>query len=88
MYLLHRPSGKAAYIARRGGWGWEALQDAAERMAALFNEVEAVGTNQDDFSVALEDSSKARMATDLKRARRFSEIEPREKPAPIAEDGA
>lgn len=70
MFLVHIPTGLAAGLGKRMGWGWymsdETQKKMGDRVALLFEVLEreyAYEGNQDDFAVALEDSNNATLAT-------------------------
>lgn len=61
MYLLHPPSGKAVYIAKRMGFGWyrnrsaESLwRDIMRLFKTLQNDFPGFAITQDDFAIAME----------------------------------
>ena len=71
MYLVHIPTGLAAPLGRRMGWGWyirdEAKATLGNTVDLLFDVLEREhdygGGRQDDFAIALEDAEGASMAT-------------------------
>lgn len=72
MFLVHIPTGLAACLGKRMGWGWYIFKETEEilggNVARLFEVLEheyAYGEGkQDDFAVALEDANGATLATD------------------------
>lgn len=70
MFLVHVPTGLAAPLGKRAGWGWrvadETRQPLGDRVALLFHVIEnqhADDGRPDDFAVALEDAGGASVAT-------------------------
>lgn len=70
MFLVHVPTGLAAPLGKRMGWGWymadETQKKMGDRVALLFQVLEDEHDyegRQDDFAVALEDASGASLAT-------------------------
>lgn len=69
MFLVHLPTGLAAGLAKRMGWGWYTASsvDQAQigrRIQRLFDVLEDRGyeDRQDDFAIALEDAEGATLA--------------------------
>ena len=59
MFLVHRPSGMAVFLAKRMGYGWYSVPETIQdRLHTLFKMVEDHGctsaVNQDDFCLAME----------------------------------
>lgn len=70
MFLVHLPTGLAALLGKRMGWGWymseETQAKMGDRVGLLFEVLEhehSYAEKQDDFAVALEDASGATLAT-------------------------
>ena len=71
MFLVHVPTGLAAPLGKRMGWGWymheETQQKMGDRVALLFDVLERNHDygdgRQDDFAVALEDAEGSTLAT-------------------------
>lgn len=70
MFLVHLPTGLAALLGKRMGWGWyiseETQAKMGDRVELLFEVLERehfYAAKQDDFAVALEDASGATLAT-------------------------
>lgn len=65
MWLVHRPTGLAAYLGKRMGWGWY-MRDSeraamGENIETLYEVLEEMGYGgeQDNFVLAMEDCSGA-----------------------------
>ena len=64
MFLVHRPSGLAIFLGKRMGHGWYTT-DRCASVQILFDAVENeydYYNKQDDFAVAMEDTSRATLA--------------------------
>ena len=69
MFLVHLPTGLAAPLGKRMGWGWYIGEETKAKMGArvelLFEVLDRehfYADKQDDFAVALEDVSGATLA--------------------------
>lgn len=67
MFLMHRPTGLAAPIAKRMGLGWYARDPAAigpaiMRLFDVLDSVHNYADAQDDFCLAMEDAGDATLA--------------------------
>ncbi len=60
MWLVHRPTGKRVFLAKRMGWGWyDTPDDLGAKVRALLEATEEDYQTHDDFVLAMEDTSGA-----------------------------
>jgi hypothetical protein len=68
MYILHRPSGYGAFLAKRMGWGWyNYTENTAEQVQRLFTAIEeqyAQG-DQDDLELVFEGDPRLKTLIDM-----------------------